>query len=446
MPMVNGPWEDAAVSDQSAVDVVVIGAGLAGLCAARDLVAGGTSVLVLEARDRVGGRTFTSDFGDSGEKVELGGSWFAPEHTKARAELTRYGLEIRRYDPPRCVRWRTDGELRDGLPVAAADITALDAAWGRITDDARRHGAREFAERGMSCAEYLAAMQLPPSVADFLFGWWVMISGTDPASGAVGDAIGAIAGHGGTPSALLTALQFAPRAGWASLARALAEDTTVQLATAVSRIAEIPGGVEVTDERSGVVVARWAVIAVPINVLPQIMFDPPLPHHVQAVAGANSGRALKVWVRARGVPAGSLAVGRGIGLHWIYADRELPDGSVLALGFGFQIADFDPTSAESVSAAIHAFWPEAEILAHAHHDWNGDQFARGTWLTEDPDRPMAPVQGPIADRRLVLAGSDVANHEAGWIEGALRSGADAAQCVLERMRESHGRGLSGGNC
>ncbi|HEY6397721.1 MAG TPA: FAD-dependent oxidoreductase, partial [Solirubrobacteraceae bacterium] len=98
------------MSALNAVDVVVIGAGFAGLCAARDLAASGASVLVLEARDRLGGRTFTSDFTGSTEKVELGGSWFAPEHDKARKEHERYGLEIRRYDLPRWVRWRTGGK------------------------------------------------------------------------------------------------------------------------------------------------------------------------------------------------------------------------------------------------------------------------------------------------------------------------------------------------
>jgi monoamine oxidase len=421
------------VTGQAAVDVVVIGAGFAGLCAARDLVDGGASVLVLEARDRVGGRTFTSDFAGTAEQVELGGSWFAPEHVKAREELTRYGLGIRRYDPPRCVRWRTDGKLRDGLPVDADEITALDAAWGRISNDARRHAAGEFAERGVSCAQYVAGMQLPQSVEDFLFGWWVMISGADPEFGAIGDAIDAIANHGGAPSALITSLQFAPRAGWTRLAQAMAEIASVRLATPVSHVAESPGGVEVSAERGSAVAARWAVIAVPINVLPQITFDPPLPAHVQAIGGSNSGSAIKVWVRARGVPAGSLAAGRGNGLHWIYADRELPDRSVLALGFGFQNADFDPMNAESISVAFRAFWPAAEILGHAHHDWNADQFSRGTWLTESPGRLMAPLGGAIEGRRLLLAGSDVAHREAGWIEGALRSGADSASYLLERL-------------
>ncbi len=276
-------------------------------------------------------------------------------------------------------------------------------------------------------------MRLPQSVEDFLFGWWVMISGADPALGAIGDAIGAIANHGGRPSALLTALQFAPRMGWARLAQAMAEDTRVQLATPVTRIAETPDGVEVFDERENAVAARWAVIALPINVLPQITFDPPLPADVQAVAGANGGRAIKVWARARRVPAGSLAVGRGHGLHWIYADRELPDGSVLALGFGFQSPDFDPIDVQSISVAVRAFWPEAEILSHAHHDWNADQFARGTWLTEYAGRPLPSAGGALTGRRLVLAGSDVSHHEAGWIEGALRSGAEAASYLLERL-------------
>ena len=411
------------------VDVVVIGAGLAGLSAARDLQEEGASVVVLEARDRLGGRTWTNRFPDTGEMVELGGSWFAPEHEAAAQELARYGLGVRTHRVPRRVRWRTAGQLRSGLPVDADELPALEAALLRITEDAARHREGDFAGARQSWSAYVAGLGAPVAVEDFLFGWWVMIAGADPQGGAAGDAIGAVAGHGGRPSALLTALRFTPRDGWAGLAQAMADDLTVRLQAPVTRVAETGDGVRVFGEAGAMASGRWAVLAVPINVLGQIAVEPALPEPVRSVAGANAGRAVKVWMRARGLPAGSLAVGRGAGLHWIYADRELADGTVLALGFGYCDGRFDPSSRPAVAEALAAFWPEAQLLAHAAHDWNADPFARGTWLTEIPGRPLPPAGGPVADRRLVLAGSDVAAREAGWIEGALLSGAEAAAAI-----------------
>jgi monoamine oxidase len=81
-------------------DVVVAGAGFAGLRAARDLVEAGRSVLLLEARERAGGRTWTRPFAGSGPMVEIGGSWFAPAHAAVVAELARYGLATRTYGAP----------------------------------------------------------------------------------------------------------------------------------------------------------------------------------------------------------------------------------------------------------------------------------------------------------------------------------------------------------
>ena len=82
-------------------DVIVVGAGLAGLTAARELRHAGRRVLVLEGRDRVGGRAFTGGF--EGTDVEFGGAyvhWFQPH---VFAELTRYGLTYQ--PPPEPARW-----------------------------------------------------------------------------------------------------------------------------------------------------------------------------------------------------------------------------------------------------------------------------------------------------------------------------------------------------
>ena len=65
----------------SDVDVVVVGAGLAGLAAAHDLEALGATVLILEARDRTGGRTLNHQL-ENGEVVEIGGQWVGPHHDR----------------------------------------------------------------------------------------------------------------------------------------------------------------------------------------------------------------------------------------------------------------------------------------------------------------------------------------------------------------------------
>lgn len=77
---------------QEEFDVVVVGAGLAGLAAARELQAGGASVCVLEARDRVGGRTLNEDIGD-GQVVELGGQWVGPGQDRILELIGELGLE-----------------------------------------------------------------------------------------------------------------------------------------------------------------------------------------------------------------------------------------------------------------------------------------------------------------------------------------------------------------
>ena len=73
-------------------DVVVIGAGIAGLVAARELVAQGTDVVVVEARDRVGGRTLNYDLG-GGKVVEIGGQWIGPSQDRIEALVAELGLE-----------------------------------------------------------------------------------------------------------------------------------------------------------------------------------------------------------------------------------------------------------------------------------------------------------------------------------------------------------------
>ena len=411
-------------------DVIVAGAGLAGLRAARDLAEAGRSVLVLEARDRPGGRTWTRPFAGSGPMVEIGGSWFAPGHDEVHTELARYGLTTRTYDAPSAVRWRTGGELRDGLPVPFAELGELDAALVAIAGDAAAHRAGTLGERGsLSCAEYLRQLGAPAATREFLAAWWVMIGGTDPESGAIVDALGAIASHGG-PTGLLTALRYAPVEGWSTLAGLMAATAGVEVryGAEVRAVGQDGSGVELELSDGTSCRAARAVIALPVNALPAIGFEPALPAATAEALGTNAGRAHKLWLRARGVPSGVLAAGAGEGLDWLYADRTLADGDVLVIGFGYEHPAFDASAYADVERALRAFFPAAELVASDRHDWIGDPFSRGTWATATVGRAeLLSAERFPSHGRIAFATSDVAAEEAGWIEGALRAGAAAAR-------------------
>jgi monoamine oxidase len=410
--------------------VIVAGAGLAGLCAARDLAERGIAVTLLEARDRVGGRGHSTSLG--GRVVELGGSWFTPGHDRVRAELRRYGLAVRDYPALRSARWLTGGELRLGLPVPWAELGDLEAALRRVQDDADRVAAGDRALAALSAAEYVDLMRPSDALRDFLLGWWQLMGGAPPQRGAVSDALWSVHEHGGL-AGLVTCLAHGPAQGWSALAAAMAEtpEIDLRLGAAVTEVEHGRDRVAVTTAVGGRLEAAALVLAVPINCLPAITFAPALPAPLSQSAGANAGAAVKLVMRARRVAANGIAVGVGPGLNWLYADDEL-DGDVLVTGFGWQDDDFDPGERADVERALLAFHPQAELVDWRYHDWIADPAARGTWLTApagrlelvDPDR-FAPVG------RIVFAGSDVAHQQAGWFEGALRSGAAAASTVLD---------------
>ncbi|HEV8156859.1 MAG TPA: NAD(P)/FAD-dependent oxidoreductase [Gaiellales bacterium] len=408
--------------------VIVAGAGLAGLRAARDLADAGVAVTVLEARDRVGGRGYSVSLG--GRIVELGGSWFTPEHDRVRAELERYGMSVRDYPPVQSARWLTAGELRLGAPVPWHELAALEAALDHVRDDAERVAAGDQELAALSAAEYVDRLQPSDALRDFLLGWWQLMGGASPHHGAATDALTAIHEHGGL-TGLLTCLAHGPLPGWSALAEAMARDIVdLRLGTALARVEHDDSGVLCTTAGGEVHEAEALVLALPLNCLPQISFAPALPPRLAEAAGANAGRAVKVLMLARGVDPHGIAVGIGLGLNWLYADTA-EDGCTLVTGFGWQDDRFDPAAHVHVERALRAFHPDAELVDWVQHDWIADPASRGTWLTApagridlvSPDR-FEPV-GCVA-----FAGSDMARQHAGWFEGALVSGAAAAAHVL----------------
>src|ERR671919_607709 len=93
-------------------DVVVIGGGFAGVTAAREATLGGADVVLLEGRDRLGGRTWTHRWNDT--DIELGGGWVHLHQPHVWSEITRAGIAVEKGEDAQASSWFAGGERPTG--------------------------------------------------------------------------------------------------------------------------------------------------------------------------------------------------------------------------------------------------------------------------------------------------------------------------------------------
>jgi monoamine oxidase len=161
-------------------------------------------------------------------------------------------------------------------------------------------------------------------------------------------------------------------------------------------------------------------------------FSPPLPASKQeAIAIGHGGRCFKLWAKMEGVPVGTLATGNGRGIEFAFAERVTADGSTLVVAFGLTDAANHPGDPAWVAREMAKLLPNARFISHDWHDWMTDPFAQGTWvaaLAGHEDGLEADNWRP--EGRLAFASSDYAPDQAGWFEGAVLSGEQAADDLL----------------
>jgi monoamine oxidase len=417
-------------------DVAIIGGGFAGVTAARDLAAAGRSVVVLEARDRLGGRTWYRAFAGTGHCVELGGTWLSLSRQPPLAEeVDRYGVRVVPAVTRQSSRWHTGGVTRQGFPVPQSEGAVLERTLRRLSVAS---GDIDVKRDDVSVPDWLGD-DLPDATRDFLFAWASFMSGADPAEVSMVEFLDIFAANGGDVWSLYDEISECFADGTKSLLDALVgdADTEVRLSTPVTGIEEHDDEVVVTTDSGEKVRAGAAVVSVPVNTLEAIAFDPPLPPGLARMAREkHPGRSLKVWALVEGVPGGLLALGFGTPLQWLSAERVVPEGT-LVVGFGHETVGLDIGDPTAVEAAIQVYAPGARVLAVDGYNWVADPWSRGTWLAS---RPGWVTEGLFDGRerggRVALAGSDIAEEHGGWIAGAIASGRAAARRLVQAKSPS----------
>jgi monoamine oxidase len=414
-------------------DVVVVGGGFAGVTAAREAAFRARSVLLLEARDRIGGRTWSADW--NGIPVEYGGAWVHWHQAHTWSELTRAGLPVELSAPPETAAWYVGDERRTGT-IEERDAI-LERGWDRFVDGVRDalplpHDplcALDTLARldRLSIAQRLDELDLDDEERAVLAAELEALAHAPLADTGAAAVLRwhALAGY----SLALTqdtGSRVTIAAGTGALLRAIHEAAPVEtrLETPVAAVRQRNDAVEVETRAGDVVRARATVVAVPLNTLGAIEFDPPLSARKQeAIALGQSSRGIKIFIRARG---GDRTVNVIRPLHAFgYVDTELvlDDGTQLLIGFGLDAEQCDASDAARLQRQLDEILPGYELVDATAHDWLADEFARGTWATHRPGwytTYHAEMQRP--EGRVVLAGSDLANGWSGFIDGAIESG------------------------
>ena len=427
-------------------DVVVIGGGFAGLIAARDLREAGRSVVLLEARPRLGGRTWYRALPGTDILAEYGASWIVPEaHTAVASEVERAGVALRDAPAPSSLAWVANGAFRSGdeavreLTEALAEAPVLGDVVDRTAreiESASEGGTplRALSDIDVSVTSWLADNDVPAGAAAFMTAFAAAMGGGEPSRMSMLGLVLDAAKSGYRFDQVLGDLGSAFSDGTSSLVDAIAKqaDADIRLSSPVVRVRSSEQAVAADIAGGGQVRASAAVIALPLHVWVDVGFDPPLGEAKRGVAiEGHAGATTKVLALTDHVPEGLFGVGWPATLQAVVVDRAVAGGA-LVVGFSGTRA-LRGDDRPSVQRAIRAYAPDAEVSVSDAHDWVADPYSKSTWFAPKPGwyagdaASRASVEG-----RLAFAGSDIAEVGEGWIEGAVRSGR-AAAAQVQRM-------------
>ena len=433
-------------------DVVVIGAGLAGLTAARELTRAGFDVVILEGRDRVGGRTFSGTL--AGVPVDRGASFVGPTQDavlKLAADLG-CGTTPTYNDGANLIRWRGNVRRYQGtIPklglVGLLDIGRIQWQFDRIaarvsvTEPWNSKGAAEL--DAMSLGGWLRSVRATAGSRDLMAIMSRVTWGAEPDEVSMLHAVRYVKTSGGLDRMLATvggAQQDHFVEGTHQMSVRMAEELgeRVRLGAVVSRIEWSEDAVAVTSS-AGVVEARRAIVAIaPMQRLDiDIAPAPPIEYQqlaqrwpLGALTKSYAAYPTPFW-RAKGLSGQALSDQGPVFITFDVSPGA--GGPGILLGFtdprGFDCLP-EEQRREQVLQCFTALFGEqaAEPIDYLDQRWGAESFAPGGPTAAVPPGSWTEfgrlLRTPVGP--LHWAGTETADEWTGFMDGAVRSGQRAA--------------------
>ena len=431
--------------------VVIVGAGFAGATAARELAAKGWRVIVLEARPRVGGRVFTSQF--LGRQIELGGSsvhWVQPH---VFAEMQRYGFgfaEVPLYDLDASYIMLGDGTVKNIAPSTFDE--KYTSAFNKFCADSRSLFPKPYDPffnetlhklESISAEEHLLSLDLDELQIASLRAELTLYAGAPISEFSYTSFVKLFALASWDTFTFTDSEKHwhIDSGGTSALVQAILDDSraTVRLGAVVQEVTDHGDSVSIKLSDGEMVAASTAIFTLPTKVYPDINFKSGLSKEKQAfIDNAEMSDGANIYMRTT----------NNLGNTFCFCDDPNPfnavqteefsdeTGTILKATLGRQSL-IDLNSFDAVAAELRKIHPNAELTDIAPYNWVADPYSKQAWPSYrvgwfSKYKDMAKPEG-----QLFFAGAATADGWHEYIDGAVESGIRAAREAHLRMEQSY---------